>query len=431
MTHKVILVLVISVLTFAGCSQNKTIEYDPIFEDLYEIAYQPTYTQIEYLENDNQYGRTFINKSLRLELANDTNSLAYMYGGKRYYFDSCFFKGISHFRVTNNIRKHTIIGVEIRNSEIDTLAVLGETDALVIDSVKAKTFFYSPNANKTDLPSLSARKLTCDALIMQGNDFSAVRIWDCNIQDKFVLSSCRLRNVLELSNTSLPDVLLLRNVDIDSGGVLRITGSKNAKEKVCHLQLENVTINGLDIEYENMKLSFQSDLSRPAKETTYRNLLDHFKRQNYERGVENLTKEFREFQHTYDGHLVGRFVNWMDRWWWDYGFNKALILWRSFILFFIFTALNFFLFEWLLKYGYKSQRFSDTNELIKKQIWWKRIPKKCAIVFMYTAHIFWGFKLEFDDLGIGNIGLFIYVVGQYVIGLACLGFIANLITTLT
>jgi hypothetical protein len=192
------------------------------------------------------------------------------------------------------------------------------------------------------------------------------------------------------------------------------------------LRILSKDVDKIDFEYHNFKLYFRGDESYDDKVGVYTALLESFKRKGYSSSYEKLDKEFQEFEFIESGKL-GRVANWFVKNWWDYGYDKSLVLRNAIILNLLFFIINIFFFDTLINHGYKIRKFVLANSSLNKKYLAShvRLLLKLQYVFIYTCYIFWGLRLDVNNLGIHKIGLFIYVLFQYLVGVTCLAYLAN------
>lgn len=203
------------------------------------------------------------------------------------------------------------------------------------------------------------------------------------------------------------------------------------RNKTHHLRIRSNDVDKIDFEYHNFKLYFRGDETYDDKVGVYTALLESFKRKGYSSSYEKLDKEFQEFQFTQSGYF-GYLANWIAKNWWDYGYTKSLVLRNALFLNVFFFVINFFFFNKLIHQGYNIRKFVIVNSSLKKKFSSSQarlLIAKIPYVFLYTSYIFWGLRLDINNLGIHKIGLFGYVLLQYVTGVVCLAYLANWIIT--
>ena len=250
-------------------------------------------------------------------------------------------------------------------------------------------------------------------------------------------------------NIILPDTMVFQNVKSEdvidlTSGKLDSARSKDSNIK-CKILLEGTDIGKIKINYDLFNLYFTNGASFEQKLSVYEKLLKKFKDEGLLESYKNLDIEYREFKYKHDGD---KFLNWFHKYWWNYGYNKELVLWWSLIVFLIFTFINIFLWEILQKYVYEIKFPFYDNEDFEKQ---KTVLAKVKALFrkknqnlyfvvwlilmftryivnplIYTAVVFFGIKLSlegFKKFSVGTIWIFLI----YVVGIFCLAYIVNIL----
>lgn len=235
----------------------------------------------------------------------------------------------------------------------------------------------------------------------------------------------------EIAINYLPDTLELINFRADPP--LNFKGAVGIQRDngIHYLRILSKDVDKIDFEYHNFKLYFRGDETHDDKVGVYTALLESFKRKGYSSSYEKLDKEFQEFQFTQSGNF-GYLANWIAKNWWDYGYTKSLVLRNALLLNVFFFVINIFFFDKLIHQGYNIRKFVIVNSSLKKNFSSSRarlLIAKIPYVFLYTCYIFWGLRLDINNLGIHKIGLFGYVLLQYVTGVVCLAYLANWIIT--
>ena len=71
----------------------------------------------------------------------------------------------------------------------------------------------------------------------------------------------------------------------------------------------------------------------------------------------DVDKQYKQLKYKHAGNNIG---NWLDANWWDYGYNKGLIVRNAFILFFFFFFINLFIYDKLFE-TYPMQNFAEAH----------------------------------------------------------------------
>lgn len=265
-------------------------------------------------------------------------------------------------------------------------------------------------------------------------DFDATKV---NFKKKLSFHHSSLIGKFTLEGIELPDTLEFVWTDIlKLDGDLNLTqyNRQKSRTKVCNLVLWGVDISKIKIYYDDFKLVFpeSGNFLYEDKVFIYQQLLSNFKQKGIIDSFEKLDKEFSELKYTGRGNSLGYILNWIDRHWWDYGYNKFLVVRNAIFLNFIFFLMNIFIYKKLLYDGYRMEKFVVTNEMLERKYLdnsFNKLIFELPYIFLYTSYIFWGLRLDVERINVQRIGIFIYVLIQYLVGVVCLAYMANLIIT--
>ena len=252
------------------------------------------------------------------------------------------------------------------------------------------------------------------------------------------LSKMQLDKDLNFSGLQIPEFLELNNLSF-TGSVNKIdlTTFRYGDSSKCKLRLKDFDFTKLKLNYQYFDLYFPVDssdreeVSYDAKENIYKCLLDEQKKEGYSRGFEKLEKEFKKLAYTHDNSWLGKFQNALDKWWWDYGYNKKLIVLRAFEIMLFFFLINLFFYTKLIYSAYTINEFIHADQMLTDKYGrtWKRIPFKFLYCLLYTGYLFWGIRIDFEKVKLQNLLLVSWIFIQYISGIICLAWIANFIVT--
>ncbi len=248
----------------------------------------------------------------------------------------------------------------------------------------------------------------------------------------------------------LPDTLIFK--DVKAKEIIDLTFAKlDTARRVkdgnckCKILLEGADIDKIKINYDLFTLYFTKDGNYEQQLSIYEKLLKKFKDEGFLESYKALDIEYRDFKFRHEGD---NFLNWFQKHWWNYGYEKELVLWRSLLIFGIFTFLNLFFFGPLQRSVYKMNfPFYTTEDFEKQRIFvhWTNefFRKKSRIIYfvawaiamiaryiinplIYTAILFFGIKLTLENFKKFSIGT-IWVFTIYTFGIFCLAYIINII----
>jgi len=172
--------------------------------------------------------------------------------------------------------------------------------------------------------------------------------------------------------------------------------------KISHSDLTN-----LDFDYDDrFRLYHWSnpDVTR----SVFENLLVKFQNEKKLGSFQQVDIEYFRFRHN-------PFVNFVAHIWWNYSYDKWLIVIWAFGFLLLFTLINTLCWERV----YQTYPIVKATELSG--------PGKLIKIFVYTALIFFSLKIDFNKLSFKSPYPLLYFFTQYMLGLLCLFFIANTI----
>jgi len=260
----------------------------------------------------------------------------------------------------------------------------------------------------------------------------------------------RFREDVIFSDALLPDTLDFRYVK-DISKEIDFTFSLPPRSKgKCHIALAGADISKIKLNMALFELCFPVDTiwgkSTAGKDSieridsttydgqlsVYESVLKKLKDDGLMESYQILDIEYRRFKYEYGGFFDWYILDTVQKWWWNYGYNKERIFAWAFGLWVVFSLLNLIFFYpklsesvYAIDFLEKMQDIAYTG--IKKWIFY------ALQVVSYTAIVFFGLKMDVAKFKKGVVrehpGLFAYLMVVYVAGLFCLGFIVNIIFT--
>jgi hypothetical protein len=251
-------------------------------------------------------------------------------------------------------------------------------------------------------------------------------------------------NSMLFEKAILPQVIDFDKVNISSN--VKLNNSINnpcfhsTVIKMCLLskadRLNVIFSDALDFEIIPKKDDGNRQSSKEKKRGTYEKLLVRAKEEGYMRSYEIIDKRYREFQYLNKDSWKIWFglQNWIDKTWWDYGYNKQLIFRNTLVLFFVFVFFNIFLIKKMVRDVYVDKKIL---KLLKYE---DPIPvfnflKKIPLSVYYTSIIFFVVSISLkrvkykENLQGFNCRWLFYFGIMYLTGLVCLGYLVNFVIT--
>lgn len=258
-----------------------------------------------------------------------------------------------------------------------------------------------------------------------------------SVIDSFILSDIKFSDRFGIESTPLPKYIQLNGIVCNDEKYqfdlmqFRITNPS----MLCDLYLGVGVASAIKANYKYFNLVFDNTTTKYTKERIYTELLSMQTANYFLDGYEKLDKEYKAFKYLNRNSLVSKAQNWIDKHWWDYGYDKFMVIVNSFKLFLLFFAINLFVYKGLTKV-YHPVKFKEFDSRLEsdnvdgKRPVMKSIKKyfiRIPVIFLYTAFVFWGLKLDLKELEIKKPLYMTILISQYITGLVCLAYIANYI----
>ncbi|MCG6187554.1 pentapeptide repeat-containing protein [Maribellus maritimus] len=236
-------------------------------------------------------------------------------------------------------------------------------------------------------------------------------------------------SVVNFSNARLPSMLYLNDVKYINDEIDLTYSLTNNKFKVCKICLNNSDIDKIKFRYSRFELYFPDTTDVDIKTSVYEKLLAKQKKEGFISSVEKLDKEYMEFKYLKNGDyskIWGYFLNFIDKIWWGYGYNKEYIIRNTLAVFLFFLLLNGLLIKYLSTHIYIIDKLEPLKARGKIFYFYFTV--------LYTGLIFFGLKislqnLQLKDMPASRVFGFIYFFLMYLSGLICLAYSANYIIT--
>jgi hypothetical protein len=232
----------------------------------------------------------------------------------------------------------------------------------------------------------------------------------------------------QFNNAILPDTLdFSQNSAL--GCTIDLTTANFDEPHPCNIFLFNTDISKFKLDYFHFRLLLPDSTITPSyntnrqkitkdqKEAMYEALLNNFKQKGQEESYKRLDIEYQKFKWQ-NSWAYG--ISWVPAIWWNYGYDKEYIfLWIigsllvfSFINSRCLGVLNAHVYE-VFKPGVFDEKAGYGRKL------WQSV--------IYTGNIFFRLTLDRDCMKFEKWGPTLYLFVVYVLGVLCLGYLANFI----
>lgn len=243
--------------------------------------------------------------------------------------------------------------------------------------------------------------------------------------DKIVFTNSTFNDDLILDDCSLPDTLFFDGIkEIKKPIDFSYVNTEKTSNGYCNIILSGTDISKLKLSYSQFRIFFNITDRIETKKIIYERLLAVQKTNGFVEGYKILDKEYKSYKNKIDNPTLGKFYDFLDSFWWDYGYDKNRIFLWSFLLFLIFTFINTLLLRKKVLFE-KVIESKKLNALLSN----KSYPA-IVISFFITGYLFFGLKFDVENLKYKNITLTFYLFFVYVVGLICIAYMANLVIKL-
>ncbi len=239
----------------------------------------------------------------------------------------------------------------------------------------------------------------------------------------------------------MPDTLVLDYIKLSHP--LDLTNTINKAEVNCKISLVGVDLSLVKIDYSKFDLIFYKNSERrlspmlrdTISELNKTNIYEKLLRAQtpYPAGYKKLDIEYSEFRYSKRG-AYGFFLNYLDKYWWNYGYNKEYIFTWTLYLLILFTLINSLFFGFLNKGVYKIDNVWNASPLFNHESKQLKMKKKAQgfirnlpHAFFYTCLIFFGLKMKIEELQFKHKIAVTYILFVFVSGLICTVFMANFV----
>ncbi|KXX70936.1 pentapeptide repeat-containing protein [Flammeovirga sp. SJP92] len=242
--------------------------------------------------------------------------------------------------------------------------------------------------------------------------------------------------------TLLPDTIIFDHTTTEK--IIDLTLSRlDSNKRECVISLFSTNIEKFKFDYNLFKIYHDTTRNYTATVSIYEQVMAMQKKYGYTSGYEKADKEKKEFVYLEKAkkgkwaYIKNNTLNFLDKYWWDYGYNKTLVFRNTLVIFFLFHVINIFAI-YFHRYSYETHKkavihyksiieiynIESIQYLLDSEYWFIR---KIYHPFLYTAFIFFGLKLDFKAINYRNVPFTLLIYIEYSVGLICLAYLANTI----
>lgn len=244
---------------------------------------------------------------------------------------------------------------------------------------------------------------------------------------------------MQFNNAILPDTLdfsqngaIKCTVDLTTANfddTARYDTSSGAYKHPHYIFLFNTDISKFRLDYFHFRLLMPDSTITPSngtrrqvitkdqKEAMYEALLSNFKAQGQDESYQRLDIEYHKFQWANSGAGL---VGWLISIWWNFGYDKGYVFYWIIGSLLVFSTLNSFCLKWLNNHVYE---VFEPAAMEQRTRYGRRLWRS----WVYTANIFFRLTLDKESMKFERLGSTVYFFIIYILGVLCLGYLANFI----
>lgn len=268
------------------------------------------------------------------------------------------------------------------------------------------------------------------SLFNQQSDFSYTKFPLNKILD---FTDSNLYDHILFYQTSLPEKLIFKNILVNQEVDFTSIDDTSSAD-ICYIDLYGTTIDKIKLSYEKFRLCFDNNLSFDQKSHIYQKLLSKQKNDGFINSHKKLDLEYQKFYHSH-GSIIKKMKYSIEKYWWNFGYNKERVFFIAIILLFVFSFINYWKFSYLIKvYSVDNIRKiiaeknkKNTNNIFKRIL---LVVKYFTLAFYYTGSIFFGLKMDIGKFDFSKPISVAYILFIYLSGLICVAYMFNFIISL-
>jgi hypothetical protein len=306
----------------------------------------------------------------------------------------------------------------------DTLVDLGISYSHFYNSVK----FYKSSIIKVKIENSEFDRFS----IIESYFQKFIELSHVNFGESLTIWNSTLQEGILGERIIYPDYLSL--IKVKTSSKLDFTDFNPPKtfSKNCTFSIYDVPINNLTPNI-NFLLSFNSELFKGLDNellnATHKKLLESLKENGYEVLYKKFDLDYKLFY--YKTFLHQPILYHVQKWWWNFGYEKYLVIFNTLKILLFFTFIVYF--TGIKRYIFNDYIINslcsryDQNQKIKNLFLKEYSDYLIALIF--TSNIFFGFGLKMENLSFSNYWRFFLIILIYLSGLISVLFILNFIIT--
>lgn len=248
---------------------------------------------------------------------------------------------------------------------------------------------------------------------------------------------------LIFKNTIFPDTIDFSNndkiyneIDFTKANFKDSSRYDYFKNKIIpiYMNLYRTDISKLRLDYIHFKLKLIDTVSNDDNESMYEYLLANFKAHGQLESYRLCDIEYKTFKDNKEGHY---FFSWLQKWWWNWGYNPEFVFHWALILFLILHLFTFTFIYYFNNIVYTIP-FVSVNSNWRKVFSGKDFNNRVVQSLIYSVSIFLKFSFVVQNIHTkrweGNFWIklfyflsFLFLILMYFLGIFCIAYMANFV----
>lgn len=195
-------------------------------------------------------------------------------------------------------------------------------------------------------------------------------------------------------------------------------------EKKCKLIIDFFNTDRFIIPYNNFEMVFPEEFGYEQKTNFYESVISNCKELGMFESSQAWDIEFKTLEILYKYPTMGSTIVFVNKYWWNFGYDKWLILVKWLPIFFlVFLSINIIFIKTLYENVYRDNELGEAFFDKKLKKYFKaEIPSfsdwrfRITYCIFYTSSIYFGFKLKHSSINYRNFGGMMYVFLMYSFG---------------
>lgn len=311
----------------------------------------------------------------------------------------------------------------------------------VVDKVEIPAFYY--RGHSAELPlNIWDSKIKGESQIITSYLFGGFVISNSMLGSRVTFFDTHVYASSGIHDSVLPDVLDLERFTLEEDATLDI--SSNYRPIIrdrCALFINKDLIGKVKIPSSLYKIYFYPNKPFEYKTAFFEALIEHCKKLGMVTSVRDFDIQYKEAINSHNWNFssvnvfnkqiiflpLGEIANFINKHWWNFGYNKPKVLWFWLPFFFLlFSGINYFIIQSLVGSVYRDGEIGksfgfkhDVEDIMKNRL---------AYSLFYTGAIYFNVKLKYDGINFANLKgvaylYLIYITGLIHVTLGVLGYI--------